>query len=64
METTGTTMGITMSIQHLNPAGLSTNPAFSQGVVVTAERLLIVGGQHGTDVTGKLVAQDLAGQTQ
>ena len=53
-----------MSIQHINPAGLHTNPAFSQGVVVSAQRLLIVGGQQGTDRSGELVATDLGQQTQ
>lgn len=53
-----------MSIHHLNPAGLHTNPAFSQGVVVNAERLLIVGGQQGTDASGELIAADLGRQTQ
>lgn len=53
-----------MNIQHLNPAGLHTNPAFSQGVVVTAQKLVVVGGQQGTDASGELVASDLGRQTQ
>lgn len=53
-----------MSIRHLNPDGLHTNPAFSQGVLVEAERLLVVGGQQGTDTSGELVGPDLGGQTQ
>lgn len=57
-------MGHPMSIQHLNPTGLHTNPAFSQGVVVNAERLLIIGGQQGTDASGELIATDLGQQTQ
>ena len=64
LEFPASMMGDTMSIQHLNPAGLHTNPAFSHGVVVTAERLLVVGGQQGTDSTGELIASDLGAQTQ
>jgi len=64
MVPTRTTRGSLMTIEHLNPDGLHINPAFSQGVVVSAQRLVIVGGQQGTDPTGELVAEDLAGQTQ
>lgn len=53
-----------MNLQHINPSGLHANPAFSQGIVVSTDRLLVVGGQQGTDETGALVATDLAGQTK
>lgn len=53
-----------MSIHHINPSGLHTNPAFSQGVLIRGEQLLVVGGQQGTDTTGELVSDDLAEQTK
>lgn len=53
-----------MPLEHLNPDGLLKSPAFSQGIVVPAgARLLLIGGQNGVDASGKLVAQDLGGQT-
>ncbi|GAA4111364.1 enamine deaminase RidA (YjgF/YER057c/UK114 family) [Enteractinococcus coprophilus] len=64
LEVPGSMMGHPMNIQHLNPAGLHTNPAFSQGVVVGAEQLVVVGGQQGTDSAGNVIAADLRRQTQ
>jgi 2-iminobutanoate/2-iminopropanoate deaminase len=34
-------------IEHLNPAALPTNPAFSQGIAATGSRTIYVGGQNG-----------------
>ncbi|WP_258934240.1 RidA family protein [Nesterenkonia pannonica] len=53
-----------MTLTHLNPASLHTNPAFSQGVLVTGGSLLVVGGQNGTDKEGQLVSSDLGDQTK
>lgn len=53
-----------MTLTHINPAALHTNPAFSQGVLATGGSLLIVGGQQGTDEKGQLVSTDLGGQTK
>jgi len=52
-----------MSLTHLNPATLHTNPAFSQGVRIDGETLLVVGGQNGTDASGEIVSEDLGEQT-
>jgi 2-iminobutanoate/2-iminopropanoate deaminase len=51
------------AITHINPAGLHTNPAFSQGVLCEAGRTLYIGGQNGTDATGSIVAGGMAEQT-
>jgi 2-iminobutanoate/2-iminopropanoate deaminase len=52
-----------MSLSHLNPSALHTNPAFSQGVRVDGGTLLVVGGQNGTDAAGDVVSDDLGEQT-
>ena len=52
-----------MSISHLNPSALHTNPAFSQGVRIDGGTLLVVGGQNGTDAAGDIVSDDLGEQT-
>ena len=40
------------------------SPVFSQGIIIpAAARVLIIGGQDGVDEKGKVVADDLAGQT-
>jgi enamine deaminase RidA (YjgF/YER057c/UK114 family) len=40
---------------HLDPEELPGNPAFTQGVIAPAGRMLYVGGQLGTDSTGTLL---------
>jgi enamine deaminase RidA (YjgF/YER057c/UK114 family) len=40
---------------HVDPEELHRNPAFTQGVIAPAARTLYVGGQLGTDNTGKLL---------
>jgi len=40
---------------HLDPKELPSNPAFTQGVIAPSGRTLYVGGQLGTDNTGKLL---------
>ena len=52
-----------MSLTHLNPSGLHTNPAFSQGVRIDGGNLVVVGGQNGTDSIGDVVSNDLGEQT-
>jgi enamine deaminase RidA (YjgF/YER057c/UK114 family) len=52
-----------MSLTHLNPSGLHTNPAFSQGVRIDGGNLVGVGGQNGTDSIGDVVSNDLSEQT-
>lgn len=52
-----------MSLRHLNPSALHTNPAFSQGVRIEGGTLLVVGGQNGTDSTGAVLSGDLSEQT-
>jgi enamine deaminase RidA (YjgF/YER057c/UK114 family) len=44
-----------MSIEHVNPESLHTNPAFSQGTIAPAGRTLYVGGQNGVDAAGTLL---------
>ncbi|MFD6098590.1 RidA family protein [Nocardiopsis flavescens] len=50
-------------ITHLNPAGLHTNPAFSQGVRADGGSLVVVGGQNGTGGDGAVVPGGLGAQT-
>ena len=54
------------TVQHLNPAGLHRNPAFSQAVVVTGDvRTVYVGGQNAVDSTGAVVGKgDVGAQTE
>ena len=40
---------------HLDPPELARSPAFTQGVIAPAGPTLYVGGQLGTDGTGKLL---------
>ena len=52
-----------MSIEHVNPESLHTNPAFSQGTIAPAGRTLYVGGQNGVDGEGALLV-GLQAQTE
>jgi enamine deaminase RidA (YjgF/YER057c/UK114 family) len=54
------------NFQHLNPAGLHTNPAYSQAVVVSGNaRTIYVGGQNSVDTSGNLVGKgDIEAQTE
>ena len=54
------------SVQHLNPATLHHNPAFSQAVAVSgAVKTVYIGGQNAVDVTGAIVGKgDIAAQTE
>lgn len=54
-----------MLIERLNPAGMHSNPAYSQGISVPASaRHIYVGGQNGVDAEGRIVGEsDLTAQT-
>ncbi|MBI5931724.1 MAG: RidA family protein [Chloroflexi bacterium] len=54
-----------MSIARLNPDTLSKNPAFTQAVAVeNPQKLIYVGGQNGVNVTGQVVGNDIASQSE
>lgn len=46
---------MTAKTTHIDPEELHHNPAFTQGVITPAARMLHVGGQLGTDSTGNLL---------
>jgi enamine deaminase RidA (YjgF/YER057c/UK114 family) len=46
---------MTTETTHIDPEELAANPAFTQGVIAPAGRTLYVGGQLGTDGTGKML---------
>jgi enamine deaminase RidA (YjgF/YER057c/UK114 family) len=52
-------------VEHLNPEGLSQNPAFTNVVIVTGPvRTIYIGGQDAVDVTGQIVGVgDIGAQT-
>ena len=53
------------SVSYLNPAELHSSPAFSQAVRIPAGHdLIVVGGQNGVDSSGRVISDDLAGQTR
>jgi enamine deaminase RidA (YjgF/YER057c/UK114 family) len=54
------------NVQHLNPAGLHKNPAFTQAIVVSGDVTTIyVGGQNAVDATGNIVGKgDIRAQTE
>ena len=54
------------SIQHLNPEGLSKNPAFTQAVVVTGPvKTIYIGGQDAIDASGAIVGKgDIKAQVE
>jgi enamine deaminase RidA (YjgF/YER057c/UK114 family) len=54
------------SVQHLNPDGMSKNPAFSQAVIVTGSaKTIYIGGQDAVDASGAIVGKgDLKAQTE
>ena len=59
-------MPIPAQIQHLNPGGLSKNPAFSQLVTVAGPvKTIYIGGQDALDASGAIVGKgDLQAQTE
>jgi enamine deaminase RidA (YjgF/YER057c/UK114 family) len=53
------------SVSYLNPAELHSNPAFTQAVRIPAGHdLIVIGGQNGVDSSGRVVSDDIAGQTR
>jgi len=54
------------AVEYLNPAGLPTNPAFTQVVTVTGPtRTVYVGMQNTVDADGRIVGRDdIAAQTE
>jgi 2-iminobutanoate/2-iminopropanoate deaminase len=52
-----------MTVTHINPAALHTNPAFSQATLVEGGRTLYIGEQNGTDASGAITG-DFAAQTR
>jgi enamine deaminase RidA (YjgF/YER057c/UK114 family) len=54
------------TVEYLNPAGLPTNPAFTQVVAVTGpNRTVYVGMQNSVDAEGRIVGRDdIAAQTE
>ncbi|MEJ3652472.1 RidA family protein [Actinomycetes bacterium KLBMP 9759] len=46
---------MTTTLTHLDPDGLAIHPAFTQGVIAPAGRTLYVGGQLGTDSSGRML---------
>jgi enamine deaminase RidA (YjgF/YER057c/UK114 family) len=66
MNGTSSERGGAAAVQHLNPETLHSNPAYSQGVLVTGPvRSIYVGGQNAVDKTGAVVGKnDLGRQTE
>jgi enamine deaminase RidA (YjgF/YER057c/UK114 family) len=46
-------------VQHINPDGLSRNPAFTNVITVTGPvRTIYIGGQDALDASGSIVGKD------
>jgi enamine deaminase RidA (YjgF/YER057c/UK114 family) len=54
---------MTEFVTQVDPPGLAASPAFAQGMIAPAGRLLFVGGQNGTDRSGELL-KGLGAQTE
>ena len=54
------------SVQHINPDGMSKNPAFTNVIVVSGSvKTVYIGGQDAVDATGAIVGKgDIAKQTE
>ena len=54
-----------MSIERLNPKGMHSSSAYSNGIALPASaRIVLVGGQNGLDANGLIVGKgDIAAQT-
>jgi enamine deaminase RidA (YjgF/YER057c/UK114 family) len=54
-----------MTIQHINPPGLHSSPAFTHAVRVPAGYdTILIGGQNGVGADGQVVGPGLAEQTR
>jgi enamine deaminase RidA (YjgF/YER057c/UK114 family) len=63
-DTTLTSNVKSMTVAHHNPAGLPSNPAFSQAVSIDGPaRTIYVGGQNAVAADGSIVGDDVAAQT-
>ncbi len=52
------TTSIHGQVQHLNPDGLSKNPAFTNVIAVTGQvKTIYIGGQDAVDASGKIVGK-------
>jgi enamine deaminase RidA (YjgF/YER057c/UK114 family) len=52
-------------VQHINPPGLHSNPAYTQVVTVDGPvRTVYVGGQNAVNANGEIVGDDIAAQTR
>ena len=54
-----------MPVEHINPAAMHSNPAFTQAVLIPAgARTLLIGGQNAVGPDGQIVGKgDLGAQT-
>lgn len=52
-----------MTITHINPATMHSNPAFSQAVLAEGGRTLYIGEQNGVDADGAIVDGGAHAQT-
>jgi enamine deaminase RidA (YjgF/YER057c/UK114 family) len=57
---------VSLTIEHINPPSMHTNPAFSRAVTVSGDaKTIIIGALDPVDETGALVGRgDLAAQTE
>ncbi|SHE38690.1 Enamine deaminase RidA, house cleaning of reactive enamine intermediates, YjgF/YER057c/UK114 family [Seinonella peptonophila] len=54
-----------MKINHLNPETLHNNPAFTQVITVEgSHQTIYIGGQNAVNITGEIVGDDLATQSE
>lgn len=54
----------TAAVRRLRPDGLVHSPAFSHvAIIPPGATTVLVGGQNAVDAAGRLVAEDMAGQT-
>jgi len=52
-------------VQHINPEGLHSNPAYTQVVTIDAPaRTILIGGQNAVNAAGEIVGDDIAAQTR
>jgi hypothetical protein len=52
------------SVSYLNPAQLHSNPAFTQAVRIRPDMICRDRRQNGVDRSGRVVSDDLAGQSR
>jgi len=53
------------TVEHLNPEGMHSNPAFTQAVAVSGNvKTIYIGGQNAVSADGQVVGDTLATQTE